>query len=389
MIEPRFWVAMRMTVVAALLMATLSAAHAIDDPNADGAAAPGTVVKNDAAGWMWYGMIPYENAALPDGAAHAGGPGTYAMYTFQGSGVDVYGMRAMTVVADKRTHRVGKVKISIDDQEQATIDVGDTNIDYHAKIFSVKGLAAGNHVIQITPVGGWAVVDSLEITGDSAAGGAKGMSIGGEALKKRLVGYWPCDEGAGAAVKDLSGHGHNGYLMAGAAWTSDAKGGASALSFPKPGGVEIDEPIVDTSASYTVAAWVKLTDLTKYQTFVSVDGGEKSGFFLQYTTDSNRFSLSLDPGRTYSIAAAQTGVWYYLVGVYDSKARASTLYVNGEFQTTSPVPAAYRAYGHTVIGRAKYRGNYTDFVTGSIDEVRLYDTNLSADDVMDLYLAGR
>ena len=388
MIKPSFWTATRVAVVFALAMGGLSAARAVTDPNVDSVAS-GTVVKSDAIGWMWYGMIPYENPLLPDGAAHAGGPGTYGMYTFQGSGVDVYGMRSLTVVADKRTHRVGKVKISIDDKELATIDVGAADADYHAKIFSITGLAGGNHVIQVTPLDGWAVVDSLVISSASGETGSRSAAAAGEVSTKHLVGYWPCDEGSGATVADQTGRGHMGYFQAGAAWTTDAKVGKSALSFPNPGGVEINGPVVDTTKSYTVAAWVKVDKLTGYETFVSIDGDDKSGFFLQVHATGNRFTFALDPVHAFAPVSPQPGQWYHLAGVYDSVARTLAVYVNGELQATEHAPPAIRATGNTAFGRAKFAGNFTDFVSGAIDDIRVYDIALTQPEIAALYDANK
>ncbi|MEO7717397.1 MAG: LamG domain-containing protein [Capsulimonas sp.] len=389
MIKNRLWAATGTAVVFAFTSLALSGANAVTDPNADGAAASATVIKNDAAGWMWYGMEPYENPALPDGAAHVGGPGTYAMYTFQGSGVDVYGMRALTMVVDKRSHRMGKLKISIDDKEQATIDMGAADADYHAKVFSITGLSAGNHVLQLDPVGGWAVVDSLVISGGTGEGPAKNALAAGLVAKSHLVGYWPCDEGAGETVGDKSGHNRNGFFQAGAKWTTDAKVGKGAVSFPQPGGVETSGPVVDTTKSYTVAAWVKVDQLTGYQTFVSIDGDDKSGFFLQIHGEGNRFTFALDPAHAFAPISPQTGQWYHLAGVYDAPTKTLAVFVNGELQAKEQAPPTTRSTGNTAFGRAKFGGNYVDFVNGSIDDIRVYDIALQPADIMALYEANK
>ena len=390
----KLWTVTRVAVVFALTGSILSAAYAVTDPTSakdggDAAAGAVTVIKNDAPGWMWYGMDAYENPALPDGAAHAGGPGTYAMYTFQGSGVDVYSMRALTMVMDKRSHRMGKLKISIDDKEQATIDVGAADPDYHAKIFSVTGLSAGNHVLQLDPVGGWAVVDSLVISGGVSADVAKDALAAGMVAKSHLVGYWPCDEGAGQTVADKSGHHRDGFFQAGAKWTTDAKVGTGAVSFPDPGGVETSGPVVDTTKSYTVACWVRVDKLTGFETFVSIDGDDKSGFFLQVHSDGNRFTFALDPVHAFAPVSPEPGQWYHLAGVYDASAKTLSVFVNGELQAREQAPPANRATGNTAFGRAKFGGNYVDFVNGSIDDIRVYDIALQPADIMALYEANK
>ncbi|BDI28342.1 hypothetical protein CCAX7_003930 [Capsulimonas corticalis] len=384
-----FWAAL------ALTCAGFGALRApAEPPSAD---PPETVVKNDAAGWMWYGMDPYENAALPDGAAHAGGPGTYAMYTFQGSGVDVYGMCAMTVVADRRSHRVGKVTVSIDDKDQATIDLSAATTDAHFKIFSITGLPAGNHVIQITPVGGWAVIDSLAIKGggtppagsEKNSGGPDGAAGAASDLNRHLVGYWPCDDDSSLVVSDQSGHGHSGKLQAGAAWSGDRKMGMSSITFLHPGGVEIPGAVVDNTKSFTVACWVKLANLNSFQSFVSLDGPEQSAFCLQMRQDTRHFAFSMDPEHAESVTSAAIGRWFHLAGVYSAANKTITLFVNGAQESVSHVPPQQRADGPTVFGRAKAAGGFSEFATGVIDEVQLYDTALAPVDIRTIYSMGQ
>ncbi len=46
-------------------------------------------------------------------------------------------------------------------------------------------------------------------------------------------------------------------------------------------------PVIDTSGSFTVSAWVNLANTNGYQTFVSGDGSQVSGFYLQLRGDVN------------------------------------------------------------------------------------------------------
>src|SRR5580704_15908284 len=63
--------------------------------------AMGNGIVDDADGaWTWSGMVPYSDTGLSHGTGHAGGPGAYGIYTFNGTGVDVYAMRATTVDVD-------------------------------------------------------------------------------------------------------------------------------------------------------------------------------------------------------------------------------------------------------------------------------------------------
>lgn len=59
--------------------------------------------------------------------------------------------------------------------------------------------------------------------------------------------------------------------------------GPHALNLPgAPGGyADIASPVLNTTQSFTVAAWVKLNNANGYQTFVSEDTNVEAAFFLQ------------------------------------------------------------------------------------------------------------
>ena len=205
-----------------------------------------------------------------------------------------------------------------------------------------------------------------------------------------LVGYWPLDDARGLSAADLSGNNHNGKLNNSPVWTT-GKVGAALIFNGLNTAIDINTSVLNTSNSFSVAAWVQLADLNKWHTAVSQDGNDISGFFLQFTA-SSQFAFSLVNSDSTSGTAIRAtskfnpvvNTWYHLVGVYDASAKQSSLYVNGVLQSSQTVPAAWNAGGETVIGRAKWGGN-TDFWNGKIDDVRLYNRALSATDVSDLY----
>jgi alpha-L-arabinofuranosidase len=206
------------------------------------------------------------------------------------------------------------------------------------------------------------------------------------------VAAWSFEEAGGADVVPTAGN-FSGRLQGGA---SRAKGliGAQALALSgRPGSfVDIAEPVLDTTASYTVTACVKLNRESGFQTFVSIDGAQMSGFFLQFRDDTKEFALTVPPADSTTgdaaIAASQVapekGIWYHVAGVYDASARTLSLYVNGVLQQTVPSRNAWRATGHTAIGRGKYGGNPVDFVDGTVDDVRLYAAALPANAIQSI-----
>jgi hypothetical protein len=147
------------------------------------------------------------------------------------------------------------------------------------------------------------------------------------------VGYLPCDEGTGNVAHDVIGH-HDATLFGASGWEAGLVG-PFALSFPGspvgfPPGSYAEIPsgdVLDTTQSYTVAAWVKLKDLNGYQTFVSEDGNFESAFFLQLRGDSHQFSFTVPYGFFILCQSGFTPVvnqWYHLAGVYDAIAQSAT-----------------------------------------------------------------
>ncbi|MER5353106.1 LamG-like jellyroll fold domain-containing protein [Kitasatospora sp. NPDC002551] len=140
---------------------------------------------------------------------------------------------------------------------------------------------------------------------------------------------------------------------------------------------------IDTSQSYTVAAWARLDDPGGYQNVVTLTGQERSPFYLQYSAAFNRWAFVL-PGEDYRNTntyysavdndAPQPGKWTHLVGTYNAPAGTITLYVNGRTTGSAQVPSSWRANGSLNIG-----GSTTDRYTtpegllkGAISDVRVY-----------------
>ena len=182
--------------------------------------------------------------------------------------------------------------------------------------------------------------------------------------------YLTFDEGTGTVASDASGNGHAATLFGASGWTS-ALVGNSALVLPGRNGsyAEIPTPVIDTTRSYTVAAWVKVNRLGGYQTFVSEDGDILSSFFLQLRGDSGQFSFTV-PYDFFVLAQSgfspQVGRWYHLAGVYDAAAQSASLYVDGVLADTVYRVVSSPATGPTGIGRGKFAGNPVDFVNGAI-----------------------
>ncbi|MBD0424648.1 glycoside hydrolase family 2 [Streptomyces sp. TRM S81-3] len=210
-----------------------------------------------------------------------------------------------------------------------------------------------------------------------AAAGERGELKGG--------GHWALDEGTGTTAGDSGPNDRPLTLTGGTTWTPGVSG--SALRFDGQGQyAETDGPVLDTTGSYSVSAWVTLDALPgNYATAVSQDTRRQaSPFYLQYghgafafsTPGENRARLEITPER---------GRWYHLVGVRAGASNEIRLYVDGEPAATAAGGAAYPSTGALSVGRAQWGGSNTDFWNGAVDEVHAYDRALTAEEVKALH----
>jgi len=204
--------------------------------------------------------------------------------------------------------------------------------------------------------------------------------------------YLTFDEGAGTTAADASGNQHAATLFGTTGWTAGLVGqSALAVSGAVGSYAEVPTPIVDTTRSFTVAAWVKLNRVGGYQTFVSEDGNVQSSFFLQLRGDSNQFSFTV-PYDFFVLPQSgftpEVGRWYHLAGVYDAAAQSASLYVDGVLADIVYKVVASPSTGPTAIGRGKFAGNNVDFADAAVDDVRLYQAALAAPDVLQVARVG-
>ncbi|MBO3085255.1 LamG domain-containing protein [Cellulomonas fengjieae] len=159
-------------------------------------------------------------------------------------------------------------------------------------------------------------------------------------------GRWLLDEGAGSTASS-TGSAAPLTLTPSTTWTAGplaefgSKPADRALLLDDPAdGAAAAGPVVDTSVSFTVSAFVRLDTLGARGTAVSQDGSLTSGFALGYDTTGcadgapacwtfgmARDEVGADAAVVRSEAPASTGSWVQLTGVYDRDLGTVDLYV--------------------------------------------------------------
>ncbi|WP_416972443.1 LamG-like jellyroll fold domain-containing protein [Streptomyces sp. 4F14] len=227
------------------------------------------------------------------------------------------------------------------------------------------------------------------------------------------TGRWNFSEASGAAVDTVTvdGSAQNATLAGGA--TRDDRGRRGTLTHDASNvklepqvtdkGLSLDgsaghaattAPVVDTRASYTVSAWVRLNGLPAgNKTVLAQEGAYYSGFYLSYQSAVGTWTVRTSPTddangniSQQTVVAKQpavAGAWTHVATVYDASAKVIKLYVNGTLQGSDPVAPSWAASGPLQIGRALWRDTYTDYFPGSIDEVATWQSALTDEQIAD------
>ena len=86
-------------------------------------------------------------------------------------------------------------------------------------------------------------------------------------------------------------------------------------------------------------------------------------------------------------AGIQPNKWYHVVLVFNNSTFEATLFINGKALPYASAVNAYNASpGSMTLGG---RGGITNFLSGNLDDVRIYNRAITAAEVQQLYNAGR
>ena len=210
-----------------------------------------------------------------------------------------------------------------------------------------------------------------------------------------LIGYWPFSEGTGTTTYDRSMKGYDGTFTGAPVWTN-GKYGNAILFDGIDDGIDIAETNFNTTYNYTMEAWIKPIGAHLHYTGTIISSGNWNiahwalgvGQTNNYLEFRNPDGTTTYGGiqKTYNFALNQ---WNHVV--VTRNIGTVKFYVNGNLIGTSSVGSTYplnTTYSNTMIGRETYAGGYFAF-NGSIDEVKVYKTALSDDEIRAHYIRGK
>ena len=229
-------------------------------------------------------------------------------------------------------------------------------------------------------------------------------------LDSDLISHWKLNDNASSnTVLDAQGS-HNGSLTGGDNnYTSElhatGKVGTGCFDFDGSDDVVVVTDHNDftfgngaADSAFSISAWINMDDATSFPILTKDAAGHREWRFTVNSDDKLTFSCLDDSegsyiGRRYNTAiTAQEGSWIHVVATYDATEASSgiTLYLNGSaVDDTNAQDGAYTAMentgSHVRIACDAFGDNYAN---GEIDNVMLFNKELSAAEVTALYNSG-
>ncbi len=202
------------------------------------------------------------------------------------------------------------------------------------------------------------------------------------------IGWWRFNDGIGTSARDISPYQWTGALSTGAALVASGckEGGTGCVDLSGSGYVDLGiRTELDLPNNMTTMAWIKLDVIGGTYAIVSRSNGiEATNFWMDIRSSNQIYFGGYTPlgasayiTGTYPFVA---GTWYHIAGVDDGT--NLKIYVNGD--QVSSGSRATRVSGNwpTYVGLRGGGGSYFD---GQIDDVRIYDRGLNAEEIKRIY----
>lgn len=288
----------------------------------------------------------------------------------------------------------------IDDSKDAEVEIK-INIGRHSdsirKSVSVtngESVTADNLTPEI-PI----ALNNISITGTSVDGNIKilvehesagtqtysqSFTIEKNPLVNDIVAYYPMEKGAGDVLHDATGN--NDANIEGANWNDNANIGANSLRFD---GMHdyVNTKVLFDKTEFTYSAWFKADVVTDNHSLInSYEGSseEWAGLFVgdsevEFHVDNNGTKVVLSSSFT------DTSNWHLLTGTF-AEDGTMKLYLDGEEVDgdVHPETDVISSVNTEHIGNRADNLNDEEF-DGLIDDVRIYDRDLSGSEITDLY----
>jgi hypothetical protein len=199
-----------------------------------------------------------------------------------------------------------------------------------------------------------------------------------------LVGYWKFEEDTGTTAHDSSGKNNHGIIY-GTTWTDGKLG--KGLNFTKLSDyVEVnDSPSLDLTDHLTITAWIKPHDYPDHTPKIVGKGYANTySYWLGFAGVSVILTLENSAGYCEAYHSFLLDEWAYVAATWDGT--TMRIYINGkdEGSTVRNYTGTLTPNEHPLIIGSRDNA-YNDYFNGTIDEVKIYNTALSEDEIKEEY----
>lgn len=191
-------------------------------------------------------------------------------------------------------------------------------------------------------------------------------------------------DGGNANNTGTSGAANNGNLLSGA---NVVGGGLFGNRMNTPYGARMELPALPLGTNWTMSAWWQnLHGTGDWRTlFRNNGGGDDHGIIVQQGTNNLGMYDNATGGgfrdSGFDLLPAADNVWHNLVAVGNDITNTTTIYIDGVLVGTSDRASAGNLYWIGGLNTSQTYANY-------LDEIRVYQTNLTPAQIADLYNNG-
>lgn len=216
-------------------------------------------------------------------------------------------------------------------------------------------------------------------------------------LDSGLAGYWRLDDGSGSNATDSSTNGTTFALTGSPTWTTGQIAGAIDLDGSTQYAAVASSDIfeMDGTENFSLSGWFNRDTATSSDTIFAKRLGTASNntgyiVYLDATTDKLTFEVSdgTDEYQMESVSTFTATGWHHYTVVWDESGASQTkMYIDGnqETATTTGTFTSVGALTNTLSVAIGMDSNSATHFDGKLDEIRLYNRALSADEAAQLY----
>jgi len=201
-----------------------------------------------------------------------------------------------------------------------------------------------------------------------------------------MVLHWKLDETSGDATADSSGNGNSGMLKGNPVRVVGRAG--SALKFDGlDDSIDYDAKIVE--GSFSLALWLRYDSVAdSIRPVMRNDTKNSSSVRISLTRGNTKLSFNVhrvnstrSAKRIISNTLLVKNQWCHLVATYEASTDVASIYINGLLDKEERAFGAGTPY----IGPMELGGGGKNYFDGIMDEIRIFNNALNADDVAILY----